>query len=72
MAFLLNFCILQQILSSGTVFETYRVGVAVEARAGDTGPGAGNSIALSDERLRRGLEDLERKVRFLFFSSLSQ
>jgi len=52
----------RQILNSGTVFETYRVSVAVEARAGDTGPGAGNSIALSDERLRRGLEDLERKI----------
>ncbi|XP_021943222.1 motile sperm domain-containing protein 2 [Folsomia candida] len=53
----------RQILHSGTQFETYRVNVAVDARPGDTGPGAaGNSIALNDERLRRGLEDLERKI----------
>ncbi|OXA37926.1 motile sperm domain-containing protein 2 [Folsomia candida] len=51
----------RQILHSGTQFETYRVNVAVEARPGDTGT-AGGSIAINDERLRRGLEDLERKI----------
>lgn len=49
-------------MGSGAVFETYRVSVAVEARPGDKGNGAGNSIHLSDDRLRRGLEDLEKKV----------
>jgi len=50
----------------GGMVETYRVGVSSEVKPADTGTGT-PSISLNDERLRRGLEDLERRVNLYIY-----
>lgn len=56
----LNSIFKRVINQSGTAVDTFKVAVSVEPRPGDTG--AGPTVSMNEERMRKGLDDLEKKV----------
>lgn len=45
--------------------DTFKVAVSVEPRPGDTGVAGGPTVSMNEEKMRQGLDDLEKKVRLL-------